>query len=347
MGTNRHAIIRYKALDECFGNRYKEFAISDLVQACNDKLYSATGDSKYLVDIRRDSDAHNGIKKRQVYLDIKHMESEAGWSIELEKFRNDRNEQCYRYKDPDFSITQMPLTSEEFDHLKETILMLGRFQGMPHFEWMEDLLVHLEDKFGLRGTTKPVMGFDQNVDFTGLKYINPLFGYITQKQPILVNYHTARGVKHLWTIHPYYLKEFNNRWFLFGWGEDLGLITNLALDRIDSIEAANSEFRENTDIDFEEFFDDVVGVTIPDSPVESVRLKFSPSRFLYIKSKPIHMTQRYPDPGNGVVEIRVKVNRELETLILSYGNDVEVLCPQSLRDSIASRLESASKLYNN
>lgn len=29
MGTNRHAIIRYKALDECFGNRYKEFAISD------------------------------------------------------------------------------------------------------------------------------------------------------------------------------------------------------------------------------------------------------------------------------------------------------------------------------
>ena len=59
------------------------------------------------------------------------------------------------------------------------------------------------------------------------------------------------------------------------------------------------------------------------------------------------MTQRYPDPGNGVVEIRVKVNRELETLILSYGNDVEVLCPQSLRDSIASRLESASKLYNN
>lgn len=143
------------------------------------------------------------------------------------------------------------------------------------------------------------------------------------------------------------MKEFNNRWFLFGWCEDLGLITNLALDRIDSFEAANSEFRENADIDFEEFFDDVVGVTIPDSPVESVELKFSPSRFPYIKSKPIHMTQRYPDPENGVVEIRVKVNKELETLILSYGNDVEVLSPQSLRDSIASRLESASQLYKN
>lgn len=347
MPTNNHAIIRYQALDKCFRNRFRDFAIADLVQACNDRLYEATGNSRFRIDARREGDNHSGVKKRQIYNDIRHMESEAGWSIVLKKYRNGRNEQCYRYEDPDFSINNSPLTDEEFEHLKETVLMLGRFQGMPHFEWMQDVLTHLEDKFGLRGTSRPVMGFDQNIDFTGLRHINPLFGFITQKQPILVNYHNMRGVKYLWTIHPYYLKEFNNRWFLFGWCEDQARIVNMALDRIDSYQAACSEYRENFEIDFEEFFDDVVGVTIPDgAPVETVRLRFSTSRYPYVESKPIHLSQRHVDPAHGIIELSVKINRELITLILSFGDDVEVLAPQSLRETVSEHLNKAIQLYN-
>lgn len=346
MSTIKHPMIRYRALDRCFGNKYRNFAILDLVQACNDAIYDATGDPRYKVDARRDGDNHDGIKKRQVYLDIRHMESEAGWSIELERFRNDRREQCYRYTDPDFSINKSPLTQSEFDQLKHTVLMLNRFQGMPQFEWMEDVLTHLEDQFGLRGTDRPVMGFEQNVDLQGLGYLKDLFGFITQRQPLLIHYHTMRGMPKVWTIHPYYLKEFNNRWFLFGWCSEEERICNLALDRIDSLESADVDYRENVDIDFGEYFDDIVGVTIPvDGVVERVRLRFAPHRYPYVASKPLHMTQRNTDRDTGIIEIRVIINQELISEILSYGKDVEVLEPASLRNTMQEILENALARY--
>ena len=346
MSTNKFATIRYQALDRCFSNKHREFTIWDLVQACNDAIYEYSGDDKYRVDAIRDHDDHEGVKKRQIYNDIKYMESEAGWSIELEKFRNSRNQQCYRYADTNFSINRRDLTSDEMDKLKETILMLNRFRGMPHFEWMQDVLTHLEDKFKLRGTEKPVIGFDQNLDFTGLNLIEPLFGAITNKQPLFIHYHSNRGLNFQWVIHPYYLKEFNNRWFLFGYCEEEMKITNLALDRIESYESAVSEYRENTDIDFEEFFDDIVGVTIPpNAKLEHVILKFAPSRFHYVQSKPIHLSQK--PHGENTIDIEVKVNRELESLIFSFGDDVEVLEPEWLRHRIVTRLSHAIDNYNN
>ena len=63
MATNKHAIIRYQALDKCFSNWYKRFDIEALVQACNDALYQFTG-----ID--------EGVKKRQVYSDISFMMSD-------------------------------------------------------------------------------------------------------------------------------------------------------------------------------------------------------------------------------------------------------------------------------
>ncbi len=43
MATNKHAIIRYQALDKCFSNWYKRFDIEALVEACNEALYQFAG----------------------------------------------------------------------------------------------------------------------------------------------------------------------------------------------------------------------------------------------------------------------------------------------------------------
>lgn len=347
MSTNKHPLTRYQALDRCFSNRFRNYAIWDLLQACNDALYEATADNRYKIDARRYHDNHAGIKKRQIYLDIEYMKSDAGWSVEIEKFRNANNEQCYRYADPDFSINKSPLTAEEFDHLKQTILLLNRFHGMPQFEWMADVLTRLENNFSLRGTDRPVMGFDQNVDLVGLGHLKDLFGFITQRQPLQVNYQPIGRTRRLWTIHPYYLKEYNNRWFLLGWCDEESRIHNLALDRIESFQSAFIPYRENTTIDFEEYFDDVIGVTIPRSaPIEKVVLKFSPSRYPYVMTKPLHLTQRNLNSADRIIEISVKINPELITQILSFGNDVEVLEPLQLRNQIKERILKAFELYN-
>ena len=68
MATNKHASIRYIALDKCFSNFGRMYFIEDLVEACNKALYDYTG-----VD--------DGVKKRQLYEDINFMQSEQGWEL--------------------------------------------------------------------------------------------------------------------------------------------------------------------------------------------------------------------------------------------------------------------------
>lgn len=38
MPANKHAIIRYQALDKCFSNRYRKYYIDDLIKVCNKAL---------------------------------------------------------------------------------------------------------------------------------------------------------------------------------------------------------------------------------------------------------------------------------------------------------------------
>jgi predicted DNA-binding transcriptional regulator YafY len=148
-------------------------------------------------------------------------------------------------------------------------------------------------------------------------------------------------------ISPYFLKEYNNRWFLFGTEKGYKSISNLALDRIESVEYDGDEEYEETDIDFaNDYFEDVIGITIPKDPqVIEVVLKFSDERFDYVESKPLHGSQKC-DRENCIVRIKVIHNRELESLILHYGSDVEVLQPESLRKAIKEKILRMNTFYN-
>ena len=99
MATNKHATIRYHALDLCFGNSGRKYFIEDLIEACNNAIYDYTGTSE-------------GIKRRQIFDDIKFMESEQGWSIPLDKIR-DGKRVYYRYSDKNFSVERNSLNSEQ------------------------------------------------------------------------------------------------------------------------------------------------------------------------------------------------------------------------------------------
>lgn len=341
MPVNKHALIRYRTLDKCFSNFARRFYIEDLIQACNDALYQHTGNDKY-------SDPLNpGISRRQVLVDIDFMESEAGWGALIDRVKDGRRV-YYRYEDPEYTINNQPITDEEIAKLRETMLMLNRFKGLPQFEWMESLLTNLEDKFHLQGATDSVISMDGNAYASGIEHLSPLFNAILNKTPLLIDYETFDGTSYHWEIHPYHIKQYNNRWFLIGLNNDeYQNITNLALDRIVRFEQATTPFIENTSIeDFDDYFYDIVGVSFPlEGKVEKVLLQFSTHRFPYVVSKPIHGSQKTISPKEGLISLDVIPNRELESIILSFGDDVEVLAPASLRDAIALRIRNSNKKY--
>jgi len=333
MTVNKNALLRYQVLDRCFRNTGRMYFWEDLLNECNDALMDF-------------DPVCGGIGRRQLFDDIRFMESEQGWSIALTRLRYDRKV-FYRYEDPSFSINNQPLNESEAEQIKSALQIFSRFSGTPQFVWVNEMIPMLETKFGLIERKKEVISFGSNIDLKGLEFLTPLFNAIINERVLKIMYQDFKSEKpYEQIIHPYYLKQYNNRWFILGLSENHNMISTLALDRIESINETNDVYKP-TDIEWEDYFYDMIGVT-RQSGVEvcEVVLKFSPEIAPYIITKPIHPSQinKIASPG---LEIKIKVipNHELENVILSYGDKVMVEFPQNLKERIAERLRNASKQY--
>lgn len=334
MSTNKNAAIRYQALDKCFSDFHRRYYIETLMERCEEALESFNFEAS--------------ISRRQIFDDIRFMESPAGWHIPLERIK-DGKRTYYRYRDRDFSINRQPLNENEAQQLKTAILTLHRFRGLPSNEWIEEVVSNLEYRFHLNDSSEDVIGFDQNSALRGLHFLSPVIEATVNHQVIKIKYHSYKEERErMFIIHPYYVKQYNNRWFLIGLEDETPYLPNLALDRILSIEP-NREiaFIPNRTIDFEHYFDDVVGVTLPDKEVrkETILLRFAPNRFPYVASKPLHLSQQIINAADGTLSIKVRPNLELDQLIFSFLPDVEVLSPASYREQIKRKLEENLKKY--
>ena len=335
MPTNKNASIRYQALDKCFRDRRHRYYIDDLIEKCEEALYYYNG--------------VGGVSRRQVFEDIKFMESDTGWSIPLER-KKDGKKVYYRYEDPDFSINEQPLTDEEAQQLRTVILTLSRFRGLPSNEWIEDVISNLEWRFNLKGKSENIIGFEQNTDLKGLHWLTPILDATSNHQPLKIAYRNYKNseVEKTLIVHPWYVKQYNNRWFLFGLDDQKYYITNLALDRIQSLEITEEiPFVPNEKIDFEVYFKDVIGVTIPKADVEKIRivLQFTKGQFPYITSKPLHPSQEILSDEDCKLAIEVRPTYELDQLILSFGPDVEVLEPTEYREYIKGKIVENLQKY--
>jgi len=329
VATNKHAIIRYQTLDKCFRNPGRKYFIEDLVEACSIAIYEFSGNN-------------NGIKRRQVLEDIKFMESTQGWNIPLERIR-DGHRVYFKYDDKSFSINNQPLNETEEIQLKEALLTLSRFKGMPQFEWVDEIYARLDSGLGLSHYSEKIIEFDQNNYLKGLEFISPIYNSIVYKKAIQIEYKSfKKDISQSIIFHPYFLKQYNNRWYVFGKNDASQFIMNLALDRITSIEESKNKYLPNKTIDFDEYFEDIIGVTLSnEGKVEKVVIKASNELLPYIKTKPIHGSQKLKEQGlsHTLITLDIIPNYELESLILSFGEGVEVLHPKSLRDKIKKRVE--------
>ncbi|NDV59286.1 YafY family protein [Bacteroides sp. 519] len=332
MATNKNAQIRYQILDRCFRNSGRRYFIEDLINECN----------KVLKEINPDS---SGISRRQVFDDIAFMESAEGWCIELLRKKENRRV-FYQYKDLSYSINNMPLDETELNCLLTSLQTISQFKGMPQFEWMSDLLIKLRQKNGSYNSHyNTIMEFESNQYLTGIEHIGTIYNSILYQKVLKVEYLQSFKDSVQLTIHPYYLKEYNNRWFVFGYNPEQDKSDwNLSLDRIVEISEANQPYILNTQIDWNEYFDDIIGVTKPnDEKVENLTLHFYGKTGHYITSKPIHGSQRHHWLDSNTLEVKIDViiNYEMEQLILSFCDSVKVIQPLSLRGRIMDKMKKA------
>ena len=336
MPINRNALIRYKTIDNCLRRRHVKWTLDDLITACSDALYEYTGVDKI-------------ISRRTIQLDIQMMRSGSlGAPAPIEVYEN----RYYRYKDPDYSFTDSPLTDDDLKLMGDTVEMLRQFGGFSAFAGMEDVLGRLEDHVSsMRHKRRPVILLEKNDDLRGLKYIEPLYKAIIAKTPVKIIYKSFKSRDmQKFIFSPYFLKEFRNRWFVYGWKKGAGMIFNLALDRIHEMGAAPGEdYQENTVIDPDTFFDNLIGVTknINDK-AHKVRFWAAPGQVPYIETKPLHKSQfvvQRNDDGSAIFQMEVVLNYELEKDLLGFGEGVKVLAPRQLVHNMSKRLRQAAENY--
>ena len=108
MPANKNALIRYKTIDRCLRNRYRRWTLDDLVDACCDALFDMEGIAK-------------GVCARTVQMDIQIMRSDKlGYNAPIVVY----DKIYYTYADPDYSITEMPLSMDDYLLIKEAIALL-------------------------------------------------------------------------------------------------------------------------------------------------------------------------------------------------------------------------------
>lgn len=254
----------------------------------------------------------------------------------------------YQYEKPGFTIFSNELTEDDFNHLEQALAVLSRFEGMPQFEWMTQLSADMHLRMASGEQVKSIVGFESSEYNKGMENFTPIFNAIRKKTTIEIRYQSFRMPEpQNIIVHPYYLKQYNNRWFLFCCTGDYTNISNYPLDRILNVKLANVPYRE-TDINFDEYFEDVLGVTKREGQQsEKILLKFPKNEYPYVETKPWHGSQKKvaEDENSVTIELDVVVNYELEQKILSWGDYVEVMQPLSLREKISQRIGNATKSY--
>ena len=305
----------------------------------SEKCYEAVLENKLL-------DSKSTFSKRTIQKDLAIMRSDIlGYNAPIAVDNGH-----YYYSDPHYSIRNCTLNQYEIQHIQLAIKTLKQFNGATIFSGLEGIFQKLENKVHLKNKQEleTVIDFEKTPIAQGYEWIDVLVQHILNKEVLDIKYRRyAQPSAKTHEIHPYLLKEYRNRWYLLGLNSKHGVLQTLALDRIESIVANSSTYRQDQKPDPEVFFKDTLGISLSDKGKIKVTLRFSPSQAFYIKTQPIHHSQRVvAESEEGlVISLEVIESYELNSMILSYGNDVEVLSPPTLRQHIWSILLDTLKKY--
>ncbi len=256
-----------------------------------------------------------------------------------------------------------PMKSKKTNHRQMRSAQLQRLvaasTGLFPSSWLADLLVGAQSMIPQSGK---VIGFDQNLHLEHLNWIPTIFDAIEKCLVLHFCYNPRYGEQEIPLLfHPYYLKEYNQRWFVFGYATDMDgkpqQYSCCAIDRIvGEISVRDDEaFHESQSKGFaSDYFKDIVGVTRPKNKKPDTILIATNDAETHsrIMTKPIHAgSQRQVTPFSkdfqqrGIISITVIPNNELDTLLLSYGAGIEVLKPQKYRDHFIQKVKALSLQY--
>ena len=253
---------------------------------------------------------------------------------EIEKYYGIRVRYCQRHKG--YFLDQP--ADEDLSDFRQFFRLLERTEHLAFLTHSADALC-----------TGKYLLLEENQGLLGLKHMPVLWTALRSRRQLGFQYQPfgAEEVK-FYQVDPLVLLEYRNRWYLAAWDPKQERFKTFGLERMLEPVLTDTPIREDRRSQFITLKENALGVFVsPENEVERVVLRILPDMAPYIRTVPIHRSQKIikEDQASLLITLNLIINPELEREILSYGEHVEVLEPLYLRKKIRDRTEKLLEKY--
>jgi predicted DNA-binding transcriptional regulator YafY len=334
----KNALIRYRIIDRCIRNKYKQYPTKqELREACEEALYGSN-DGANICDSTIEKDMF--AMKMEHDAPIKYSKRHGG----------------YYYEDPEFSINDIPLTEEDLSAIKFAANTLLQFRDVEMFKQFGNAIDKIVDRVSISSNPNDkelshFVQFESAVSSGGNEFLPQLLDAIRSNVEVTFDYSSfVTGKSKNRSVTPLLLKEYRNRWYLVSFDKSKNDIITYALDRMKNLVLTDIVVQKPVNFNPDDYFKFSVGISADNkSHPEKIIFKADNVAAKYIESQPFHSSQEIVKTGKNrsTFQLIVYISEELIRTILSFGGEIEVVEPQTLRDTLTNRINQMNAHYKN
>ncbi len=330
MPANKSALLRYRIIDSCLTNSLRKFPTMDfIIGKIEEQIETSLSGSMFTKDIRN---------MRTIY----------GAPIKFERYN-----QGYCYTEPGFSIREFPLTHAEIEALDFSTALFQQLKNTRMFKQFENAINKVTEGYRVSKiigkSEKQILQVEEPVKTEENEWLQVILKAIVESSCLQITYQAFGKEKKEHEFSTYLLKEYRNRWYAVGYSKRASNILILAMDRITNVATCKEKYISDDKFIPEDFFKYSFGITqVHDAKPQTIILSFSPGQASYIISQPLHASQKVILENEHEVqtEMKVYITEELKMAILSYGQEVKVLAPKSLKTELKKVIDKMSINYS-
>ncbi len=333
MPAHKSKNFRYRIIDECLQNTSKQWSLEDLIKEVSRQLTHEFGVQK--------------VSKRSIQYDIALMREKPpiGYKAPIVCING-----YYTYSDENFSITQKKLSKPDIDNLTEVVNTLKQYKKYTHLGDIHKIIEKIEAIIAINpGPETYTVSFETTQRLIkGVSWLQQIFNAVEKKEVLELTIKEINDDISQFLIHPYFIKEYESEWYLFGLLDDTKKYTVIPVQKIAAISPQITTFIEAENTNPQEYFDSIVGI----SPAEGMKpskitLKINKNLKEKFLITPLHHSQEITDLSEegALLTLNVIPNEDLRKIILEHGAQIKVESPDKLRKQILQELKKAHDAY--
>jgi predicted DNA-binding transcriptional regulator YafY len=182
------------------------------------------------------------------------------------------------------------------------------------------------------------------------KYLSQVTQAVLQGKQITLQYN-PRSSKPIKTtprkLSPQRLTHYRDNWYLDAWCHQRQALRTFAIERIQSLKAHQTTSKTITSKALDKYYTPTFGIF--GGTVQNIAiLKFTQHRSQWVSEETWHHNQKGTWLDDGCYQLEIPYGNDLELIgdILKYGDQVEVIAPQALREKIILQIKNLTKMYH-